>query len=225
MNDFIVETRGLRKSYVTGHAPDEVLRGVDLRVSAGEFLVVMGPSGSGKSTLLHLLGALDRPSAGEVVIEGRRLSDCSDRELTRIRRDRIGFVFQRFNLLGSLSARGNLELATRIRPDGAALRPRIDEVLKRVGLDGKRHLRPGQLSIGEQQRLAVARAVLHRPALVLADEPTGNLDSANARTVLDLLGELNRDSGQTVIMVTHNAEAALRGSRIVHMKDGVLVDA
>jgi putative ABC transport system ATP-binding protein len=225
MTDFIVETRRLRKSYLTGHAPDEVLRGVDLRVSPGEFLVVMGPSGSGKSTLLHLVGALDRPSAGEVIIEGRNLSACAQRELTAIRRDRIGFVFQRFNLLGSLSARGNLEVAARIRPGGAALKGRIDEVLKRVGLDGKRHLRPGQLSIGEQQRVAVARAVLHSPALVLADEPTGNLDSANAEAVMDLLCELNRESGQTVIMVTHNAEAASRGSRIVHMKDGVLVDA
>lgn len=225
MTEPIVRTLGLRKSYVTGHAPDEVLRGVELTVQPGEFLVVMGPSGSGKSTLLHLIGALDRPTAGEVIVEGRKLSACSDRELTAIRRDRIGFVFQRFNLLGSLSARGNLRIAAHIRPGGASLKSRVDEVLARVGLDGKTHLRPGQLSTGEQQRVAVARAVLHAPALVLADEPTGNLDSANAETVLDLLCELNRESGQTVIMVTHNAEAAARGSRIVHMKDGVLVDA
>ena len=197
---------------------------MDLRVRTAEFLVVMGPSGCGKSTLLHLVGALDRPDYGDVIIEGRKLADCSDRELTEIRRDRIGFVFQRFNLLGSLSAQGNLEVALRIRPNGAALRERIEEVFRRVGLDGKRQLRPGQLSIGEQQRVAVARAVLHRPALLLADEPTGNLDSANAEAVLDLLDELNREFGQTVIMVTHNAEAASRGSRIVHMKDGVLFD-
>ena len=224
MSEFIVETRDLRKSYRTGHAPQEVLCGVDLRVRAGEFVSIMGPSGCGKSTLLHLLGALDRPSSGVVLIDGRDLGELTGGELTTLRRDRVGFVFQHFNLLGAMSAEGNLAIACRIRRDGAKLRNRVGELLRRVGLDGKKHLRPSQLSMGEQQRVAIARAVLHEPALVLADEPTGNLDSENADNVLDVLGELNRDTGQAVIMVTHNPLAAERASRVVHMKDGRLLD-
>ena len=224
MSEFIVETRALRKSYRTGHAPQEVLCGVDLRVRRGEFVSVMGPSGCGKSTLLHLVGALDRPTSGQVLVDGRDLGGLSGAELTTVRRDRVGFVFQRFNLLGALSAEGNLAVACRIRRDGRKLHLRAAELLRRFGLERKKHLRPQQLSIGEQQRVAIARAVLHQPAIVLADEPTGNLDSENADNVLDVLCELNRDSGQTVVMVTHNAEAAARGSRIVHMKDGLLLD-
>ena len=224
MSDYIVETRDLRKSYRAGHAPQEVLCGVNLCVREGEFVSVMGPSGCGKSTLLHLLGALDRPTAGQVLIDGRDLGGLSGSELTALRRDRVGFVFQRFNLLSPLSAEGNLAVACRIRRDGLKLHERVGVLLERFGLDGKKHLRPSQLSIGEQQRVAIARAVLHEPAIVLADEPTGNLDSANSGNVLDVLCELNRDTGQTVVMVTHNAEAAARASRIVHMKDGLLLD-
>jgi putative ABC transport system ATP-binding protein len=224
MSDFIVETIDLHKSYFTGHAPDEVLKGVNFRVKPGEFVAVMGPSGCGKSTLLHLLGALDRPTSGHVLIDGHDLDGLTPRERTVLRRDRVGFVFQRFNLLGTLSAEQNLLISLRIRSNGKPLRARVDELLESVGLSAKKRLRPGQLSIGEQQRVAIARAVLHSPAVLLADEPTGNLDSTNAARVLDLLCRLNRDAGQTVILVTHNEEAAGRASRIVHMRDGVLLD-
>jgi putative ABC transport system ATP-binding protein len=224
MDDFILEAADLRKSYRVPGTATEVLRGVNLAVRPGEFVVVMGPSGCGKSTLLHLLGALDRPTSGRVFIDGRDLGALDRRELTAIRRDRVGFVFQRFNLLGHLSAEANLDVACRIRPGGARLRTRIGELLARVGLDGKRRLRASRLSTGEQQRVAIARAVLHAPAILLADEPTGNLDSANSANVLDLLSELNRARGQTVVMVTHNNEVASRGSRVVRMKDGLLTD-
>ena len=218
-----VETRGLEKTYRVGRLSVPVLRGVDLRIEAGEFVAVMGPSGCGKSTLLHLIGGLTSPTAGQVLIDGADLGALSDREVVRVRREKIGFVFQRFNLLPTLSAAGNLRLALTLR----GIRPQADHVaalLARVGLDGKGAFRPRVLSVGEQQRVAIARAVVHEPAILLADEPTGNLDTAAADNVLDCVTELNRRRGQTILMVTHNREVAARAHRIIHLRDGRIVD-
>jgi putative ABC transport system ATP-binding protein len=233
-----VEARQLEKTYRAGRLDVPVLRGVDLAVEPGEFVAVMGPSGCGKSTLLYLIGGLTRPTAGQVLIDGRNLTALADRDVVRVRRETTGFVFQRFNLLPALTALGNLRLALTIRggrngvgsrpnspacrqagpaPDGAA------DLLRRVGLDGRATFRPRSLSAGEQQRVAIARAVVHRPALLLADEPTGNLDGANAEMVLDLLTELNRETGQTILMVTHNREVAARAHRTIYMRDGRIV--
>jgi len=219
-----VETRGLEKTYRVGRLSVPVLRGVDLRIEAGEFVAVMGPSGCGKSTLLHLIGGLTSPTAGQVLIDGADLGALSDREVVRVRREKIGFVFQRFNLLPTLSAAGNLRLALTLR----GIRPQADHVaalLARVGLDGKGAFRPRVLSVGEQQRVAIARAVVHEPAILLADEPTGNLDTAAADKVLDCVTELNRRRGQTILMVTHNREVAARAHRIIHLRDGRIVES
>jgi len=217
-----VETRGLEKTYWVGRLAVPVLRGVDLLVEPGEFVAVMGPSGCGKSTLLYLIGGLTPPTAGQVLIDGTDLGTLGNRAVVRLRRDNIGFVFQRFNLLPTLSATGNLRLALRVR-DARPAPGHIHQLLKRVGLDGKASFRPRALSVGEQQRVAIARAVVHEPAILLADEPTGNLDSAAADTVLDLLTELNRDAGQTILMVTHNRDVAARAHRIIHLRDGRVV--
>jgi putative ABC transport system ATP-binding protein len=222
-----IETRNLEKTYRQGRVSVPVLRGVDLQVERGEFVAVMGPSGCGKSTLLYLIAGLTRPTAGQVLIDGVDLAGLRDREVVRLRREKTGFVFQRFNLLPTLSAHWNLRLALAIR--GAARDAhhpvareddRVRALLRRVGLDGKASFRPRALSMGEQQRVAIARAVVHSPAILLADEPTGNLDSAAADVVLDLLGELNREIGQTILMVTHNREVAARTHRIIHLRDG-----
>lgn len=234
-----VETRDLHKTYRVGRVKVPVLRGVDLIVEAGEFVAVMGPSGCGKSTLLYLLGGLTRPTAGQVLIDGVDLGALPDRRVVRLRREKTGFVFQRFNLLPTLSAMGNLRLAARIRGAGPPSPPPSPigrgtegegpwlpaNLLRRVGLDGKSSFRPRALSAGEQQRVAIARAVVNRPAILLADEPTGSLDSKAAAVVLDLLAELNRDTGQTILLVTHDPHVASRAHRIVHLHDGRIVPA
>ncbi len=220
-NDDILIASGLHKSFGTGRARVEVLRGLDLRVRRGEMLAVMGPSGCGKSTLLHVLGLMTAPDAGRVVLEGREVAG-RPRERNRLRRSEIGFVFQRFNLLGELSARENVRVSLRVR--GMRSNERVDELFRTLGIEHVAGHKPGQMSIGEQQRVAVARALAHRPALVLADEPTGNLDSANGQALLEHFRRLHRQDDQTIVMITHSADAAAYADRVVHMKDGRILD-
>jgi putative ABC transport system ATP-binding protein len=214
----ILEARGLTKVYRTDAAPTAALRGVDLAVRRGEFVSVMGPSGCGKSTLLYLLGLLATPTEGTVVLDGTDTGAISDGRRTRLRRRHIGFVFQRFNLLAALSAEDNVALALRLRHE--AVLTRACEMLAAVGLDDKRRRRPGELSVGEQQRVAIARALVTRPDVLLADEPTGNLDSEASERVLDLIGRFHRDAGQTIVLITHNEKVAERAERLVRMRDG-----
>lgn len=217
----VIETVDLRKSFIKGREDVPVLKGINLTAEQGEFIAVMGPSGSGKSTLLYLLGALARPTAGRVLIQGQDITSLSERELAQIRREKIGFVFQRFNLFPALNAYDNLEILLDISRDGKVNRKEIKELLARVGLGEKLKFKPRELSMGEEQRLAIARAVLRRPAIILADEPTGNMDWGNARIVLELFQSLN-EAGQTIVLVTHNPRAASYASRILRLSDGRL---
>jgi putative ABC transport system ATP-binding protein len=221
-DEYILEARGLHKSFGAGSARVHVLRGLELKLRRGEFLAVMGPSGCGKSTLLHVLGLMASPDAGEVRIDGRDSAGLGEAARAEIRRRRIGFVFQRFNLLSVLSGYDNIALSLRIR--GLDGRARIDELLAAMGVADVAGRKPRELSIGQQQRLAVARAIAHQPDLLLADEPTGSLDSDNAAALLELLARANRQKGQTIVMITHSAEVAASAGRIVHMKDGKILD-
>ena len=217
----VLRTENLTKSYSIGKLDVPALRGVSLDITEGEFVAIMGPSGCGKSTLLHLLGGLLSPTSGTILIDGEDLSKVSDAQRTDIRRRKIGFVFQRFNLFPTLSAEGNLKLAEKIhsgngKSDGTNRR----EVLRLLRLEDKMHHKPLELSGGEQQRVALARAVINSPAIILADEPTGNLDTENSAIVLEMFRELNEKYNQTIIMITHNPEAAAVCSRIIRMRDG-----
>lgn len=220
-SDNILIADSLHKSFGRGAARVHVLRGLDLRVRAGEFLAVMGPSGCGKSTLLHVLGLMTRPDEGGVWLCGQEAGN-SESQRNELRRTRIGFVFQRFNLLGVLSAADNVAISLRVR--GLRRDGRAERLFEAMGVSHVVRRKPGEMSMGEQQRVAVVRALAHRPALLLADEPTGNLDSGNAEALLDLLRRVNSDENQTIVMITHSAEAAGRADRIVHMKDGILID-
>jgi putative ABC transport system ATP-binding protein len=220
----ILKTENLTKTYKVGKMDVTALRGVSLDVEEGEFVAIMGPSGCGKSTLLHLLGGLLSPSTGRILIDGEDLGAVSDSKRTEIRRRKIGFVFQRFNLFPTLSAEGNLRLAERIHSgNGSANSDRRREVLGLLKLENKMHHKPLELSGGEQQRVALARAIVNKPAIILADEPTGNLDTENSKIVLDMFKELNERYKQTIIMITHNPEAATHCSRTVQMRDGLIV--
>ena len=220
----ILKVVDLRKIYKVGKVEVPALRGVNIEIQAGEFVSIMGPSGCGKSTLLHLMGGLARPSSGKVIVDGTDLSRTSDAERTRLRRNKIGFVFQRFNLLPTLTVQGNLEIARQIFGNGYPGKQEIAELIEVVGLAHKLHHKPVELSVGEQQLVAVARALVNHPAILLADEPTGNLDSQNSRQILELLVELNRTKKQTIVMITHNPEAAEVGHRLIEMLDGRVVD-
>ena len=216
-----IEIRGLTKVFGSGETAVRALDGVDLTIERGEMVAIMGPSGSGKSTLLHLLGALETPSSGTIALGGRRFDGLDDRELTLMRREGIGFVFQFFNLLPSLTAEENVllpALIAGVRDDATAAR--AGALLDRVGLAGRAAHLPSELSGGEQQRVSIARALLMEPELVLADEPTGNLDSKSEAQVLQLLAELNRSEGHTIVMVTHDPDAAAVAGRVVLMRDG-----
>jgi len=220
---FILETRQLRKAFGEGDARVEALRGVDLRVKAGEMVAIMGRSGSGKSTLLTLLGGVDTPTSGQVLLEGRDLASMIDSQRTLIRRQRIGFIFQQFNLLPIMTAEENVALPLEL--DGipvAEARARALKKLEMVGMESRRRHIPGKLSGGEQQRVAIARALAIEPAILLADEPTGNLDSVNGQRVTTLLRGLVNQHGQTIVMVTHDATIAAQADRIIVLTDGLV---
>jgi putative ABC transport system ATP-binding protein len=221
----VLEARGLAKTYDTGGAEVLALRGIDLAIERGEFVAIMGPSGCGKSTLLNLLAGLDRPTAGEVWLDGERIDRLSEAELARLRRRKIGFVFQFFNLLPTLSVIENVELPLllvgRRRKDA---RRTASEFMSALGVGDKRAAAPAQLSGGQQQRVALARALANTPDIVLGDEPTGNLDSAAAREVLGLL-RAARDRGQTLLIVTHDARVAAAADRVVSLRDGLVSNA
>jgi putative ABC transport system ATP-binding protein len=222
----ILQAENVEKVYRVGSMDVAALRGVSLDLEEGEFLAIMGPSGCGKSTLLHLLGGLLTPSSGRIVIDGEDLTAASDAKRTDIRRRKIGFVFQRFNLFPTLTAEGNLRLAERIHAGGRNDGDNADrrrEVLSLLKLEDKMHHKPLELSGGEQQRVALARAIVNQPAIILADEPTGNLDSENSAIVLNMFQEMNYRFNQTIIMITHNPEAAAMCRRIVQMRDGQIV--
>ena len=198
-----------------------VLFDVNLEIRRGEFVAIMGPSGCGKSTLMHILGLMLSPTSGEVYIDGRETTDLKKNDRSRLRREKIGFVFQRFNLLPTLTAEQNIAIAERIR--GHQLDGQISHALESVGMTDKANYKPGQLSIGQQQRIAIARAISHRPELILADEPTGNLDSANSERILQLFREVHQQSGVTVVMITHSPSAAQWADRVVQMTDGKIL--
>ncbi len=222
----MIELHQLTKRHRAGDVETTALDAIDLHIEAGEYIAITGPSGCGKSTLLGLLGLLDRPTSGRYLLQGEDVAARSERELAALRRGRIGFVFQSFNLVDEMTVHDNVRLALRYggQPEKAQ-RARVDEVLERLGLAHRAQHHPSQLSGGQQQRVAIARAIAARPALLLADEPTGNLDSAHGQEVMRLLRELN-DEGTTLVMVTHSAEHAALASRTVRLLDGrVLVDA
>jgi putative ABC transport system ATP-binding protein len=219
----LVAAQSLTMVYKVGRVAVRALDEVSFTVRPGEFVSIIGQSGSGKSTLLHILGGLLKPTGGSVILDGQDLAAVSDQERTAIRRQKIGIVFQRFNLFPTLSAEGNLRLAEQIRGVNGQDPAHRRELLRLLNLEQRLHHKPLELSGGEQQRVAVARALINRPKLLLADEPTGNLDSENSRIVLDMLRQLNQELHQTVIMITHNPEAAAIGTRIISMRDGKII--
>ncbi len=220
----LARAENVTKVYPVGQVKVPALRGVSLEIADGEFVALVGASGSGKSTLLHILAALTQPTSGRVFLGEAEYGMLSDGGRTAMRRRSIGIIFQRFNLLPTLDARGNIEIAREI--SGVPAEPEyFNRLAGLLGIGERLGHRPSQLSGGEQQRVAIARALIHRPKLLLADEPTGNLDSKNSQAVLDLLQRLNRDFGQTTFMITHNVEAAAIAHRVLHMRDGLLVDA
>jgi ABC-type lipoprotein export system ATPase subunit len=229
MNDidggsWVLRTRGLRKEYGREASLVRAVDGVDLEVTPGETVAIMGPSGCGKSTLLYLLGGLDRPTAGEIWLDGQDITRVSERALARLRRDAIGFVFQAFHLMDELTAVENVELPALLAGRSPrAARRRAEELLGRVGLADRARFLPTQLSGGQRQRVAIARALVAEPLVVLADEPTGNLDSASARDVLRLFDQLHQ-AGQTLVIVTHDARIAATADRMISMRDGTFID-
>ncbi len=221
-SEAIVSAKGVTRRYGKGDAAVDALRGITLDFPVGGFTAIMGPSGSGKSTLMHILAGLDRPTSGTVMIDGREITTMDDRELTQLRRDRIGFVFQFFNLVPVLNAEENLLLPLSIagkKPDRAW----VEQLERTVGIEDRKTHRPSELSGGQQQRVAVARALVSRPAVVFADEPTGNLDSKTSDEVLSLLRRAVDEYGQSVVIVTHDAQAAAYADRVVALNDGLVV--
>ncbi len=218
--DYSIKTVGLSMTYRSGKVEVPALSNVNLTVRPGEFVAIMGPSGCGKSTLLHLLGGLMQPTSGQIFIEDVNIAKLSDAERTTVRRNKVGYIFQRFNLLPTLSAKGNIELAKKIHGNGHMLPYKTDDIIEMLGLSDKVRFRPTELSGGEQQRVAIARALVNHPAIILADEPTGSLDSRNSQQVLRVLQTLNEKLKQTIVMITHDSEAASVAGRIVEMRDG-----
>ncbi len=216
----MIEIRDLKKIYRVGEVDVQALRGVNLSVARGEFLAVVGPSGSGKSTLFHILGGLTPPTSGTIHIDGRDLLQMTDAERTELRKTSVGFVFQKYNLLPTLTAADNIAIARDIAGRSQDSDPQFNELLKLLGIESRLHHKPRALSGGEQQRVAIARAVVNHPAILLADEPTGNLDTENSNAVLGVLRDLNDRLGQTILMITHNPEAAAYAHRTVSMRDG-----
>jgi putative ABC transport system ATP-binding protein len=212
----------LQKSYRSGGQPLAALRNVSFQIEPGETVAIVGPSGSGKTTLLGLLAGLDRPSGGRVLLDGTDMGALSEDDRARLRREKIGFVFQSFQLIPTLTARENVAVPLDLAGEGGGA-ARADELLARVGLGGRGHHYPTQLSGGEQQRVAVARAFIHRPSILFADEPTGNLDAATGERVIELMMELNREIGTTLVLVTHDADLAARARRVIRLADGAVV--
>ena len=223
MSEPLIEIRGLRKVYRVGKVDVPALRAVDLDVPPGEFLAIVGPSGSGKSTLFHIIGGLTPSTGGSVRIGGQDISSLTDAGRTELRKKKVGFVFQKFNLLPNLTAADNIAIARHIAGRGQTPEPEFEEALRLLGIAQRLNHKPAALSGGEQQRVAIARAIVNHPAILLADEPTGNLDSENSAAVLDVMRDLNRRLGQTILMITHNPEAAAFADRTVRMRDGRIV--
>jgi lipoprotein-releasing system ATP-binding protein len=222
-NHLVVQVKGLKKMYRQGRLNVEALRGVDLEASAGTYTVILGPSGGGKSTLLHILGGIDRPTSGSLQVLGKSLEVASEVELTRFRRDNIGFIFQFYNLIPSLNALDNVILPLLAKGwSWKEARKRGQVILEQVGLDGRQRHTPGELSGGEQQRVAIARALIVEPGLILADEPTGDLDSVSAEDVVKLMRRLNQEKGTSFIIATHNKNLCKDATSVYEMRDGVL---
>jgi len=223
LSEPIIRVRGLTKVYRVGDVDVHALRGVDLDLAPGEFVALVGVSGSGKSTLFHILGGLTPPTSGTLLIDGRSITGMTNRERTELRKTTVGFVFQKYNLLPTLSAEDNIKLVEYIGGRPTEFTPEFVEILKLLGIQDRLKHKPRALSGGQQQRVAIARAIIKKPAILLADEPTGNLDSENSAAVLGLLKDLNQRTGQTILMITHDPEAAAYAARSIHMRDGRIV--
>ncbi len=221
-DDLVICAENLTKTYKMGEVEVQALRGVTFNIQRGEILSIMGPSGSGKSTLMNILGCLDLPSSGDYILDGEKVSGLRDNQLAAIRNRKVGFIFQSFNLLSRASALANVELPLRYSNDGHDRKQRALDALKMVGLENRVNHRPNELSGGQQQRVAIARALVNNPAIVMADEPTGNLDSKSGKEIMDLILHLNKESGTTIIIVTHDPNIAAQTQRIIHLKDGLL---
>jgi putative ABC transport system ATP-binding protein len=224
VTDWVIEAQGLTKVYQMGEIEVHALRGVDVNIERGEVVSIMGPSGSGKSTLMNILGALDRPTSGSYCLNGEQVSTLKDDQLAAIRNREVGFVFQSFNLLGRQSALTNVELPMRYAGVSDGKRKRAIEALEAVGLGDRIRHRPNELSGGQQQRVAIARALVNNPAIILADEPTGNLDSKSGDEIMKILLDLNQEFGTTLIFVTHDPEIAEQTQRVIHLRDGLVED-
>ena len=225
MSDFVVDAKDLKKVYVMGDVEVHALRGLSIQIERGEVLSIMGPSGSGKSTLMNTLGCLDRPTSGEYYLDGEPVAEMNDDQLADVRNRKVGFVFQSFNLLPRATALSNVELPLRYSSiSGKERRERAKAALETVGLGDRIYHRPSELSGGQQQRVAIARALINNPAIVMADEPTGNLDTKSGDEIMDVLLKLNQEMGTTLIIVTHDPEVAEQTKRIVTIRDGVVVE-
>jgi putative ABC transport system ATP-binding protein len=223
-SDPVIDVRELKKIYHIGEIEVPALQGVNIQVQRGEVVAVMGPSGSGKSTLMNMIGCLDSPSEGVYILDGLQVSDLRDDQLAEVRNKKIGFVFQKYNLLPRVSALENVELPLHYSGQASHMLQRASDALKAVGLEDRMHHKPNELSGGQQQRVAIARAIVNDPAIILADEPTGNLDSQAGKEIMDLLLGLNRERGTTLIIVTHDPDVSGLAKRIIHLRDGLVVD-